>query len=165
MASKSLLVALWFLGTVVAATVAWQSLRLVGGTGDVAAGTLPLTALTVPTDPADPEPPLGDGTAPSTTAATSSSASSGDPDPAPATAPAGAADTHQETFTLTGGSTEVRFGPEGIEVLWATPAPGYTARIEDEGGGVIKVEFRSGRARSRIDLWWDDGPRFSQREE
>jgi hypothetical protein len=157
MASKSLLVALWVLGTAVAAAVAWQSLRLVGTRNDdVAVGTIPVTAsapVTSAPGDQDPDPEPGDGAGTTTTAVTTTAA------------PVDDLDVQEQTFDLTGGSTRVRFGADAVEVLWATPQPGYAARIEDEGGGVTKVEFRAGEARSRIDLWWDDGPQFRQREE
>ena len=69
-----------------------------------------------------------------------------------------------KTFTLTGGTTAIRFSPSYTKVLWATPNPGYEVRIEPEPPG-IKVEFRSESHRSRIDAWWDDGPRHEIREE
>ena len=49
-------------------------------------------------------------------------------------------------------------------MLWANPNPGYEVRVEPESGGV-KVEFRSDDHRSRIDAWWDNGPRHEITEE
>lgn len=69
-----------------------------------------------------------------------------------------------KTFSLTGGATAIKFSPSSTKVLWATPNPGYEVRIEPESEGV-KVEFRSDDHRSRIDAWWDGGPRHEIREE
>ncbi|HEC10555.1 MAG TPA: hypothetical protein ENI86_13490 [Acidimicrobiales bacterium] len=52
------------------------------------------------------------------------------------------------------------FSPSGVQVLWASPNPGYTVKIEPESPG-MKVEFRSDAHRSRIDVWWSGGPQFS----
>ncbi|MEZ5236689.1 MAG: hypothetical protein R2749_28940 [Acidimicrobiales bacterium] len=77
------------------------------------------------------------------------------PAPAPAPAPASEA-----TFALVGGVAGVRFSAAGVEVLWATPNTGFSVEIEPEGQG-RKVEFRSGGHRSRLDVWWQDGPRHT----
>lgn len=67
-------------------------------------------------------------------------------------------------FTLTGGTTAVDFSPNGVDVVYATANPGYDVTIEDESPG-LKVEFRSDDHRSRVDVWWDGGPRHEIREE
>lgn len=67
-------------------------------------------------------------------------------------------------FTLVGGTTAIRFSPSATKVLWATPDPGYEVRIEPESPG-LKVEFRSDGHRSRVDAWWDNGPRHEIHEE
>jgi hypothetical protein len=58
----------------------------------------------------------------------------------------------------------VRFSPTGVTVLVATPKPGFTAEVEGEGSGV-KVEFESETHKSRLDAWWDGGPRAEVRED
>lgn len=67
------------------------------------------------------------------------------------------------TFDLVGGTTSISFSAQGVEVLWATPRPGFTVRID--GGSRVRVEFRSDEHDSRIDAWWDGGPQTSVREE
>ena len=68
------------------------------------------------------------------------------------------------TFQLVGGSTAISFSPAGVDVLWASPNPGFEVKIEPESPGT-KVEFRSDNHRSRVDAWWADGPRHEIREE
>ena len=84
------------------------------------------------------------------------------PPPAPTAQPAPAAIT--QTFTLTGGTAAISFSATGVQVLWATPNPGFEVRIEPESSG-IKVEFRADHHRSRVDAWWSGGPQHSIREE
>jgi hypothetical protein len=67
------------------------------------------------------------------------------------------------TFDLVGGTTSISFSAQGVEVLWATPRPGFTVRID--GGSSVRVEFRSDEHDSRIDAWWDGGPQTSVRED
>lgn len=68
------------------------------------------------------------------------------------------------TYTMVGGSAAVRFAPEGVTLLWATPNAGFSAEVEREGG-TIRVEFESESHRSRLEAWWDAGPRDRVREE
>ena len=69
-----------------------------------------------------------------------------------------------QTFTLTGGTAAISFSASGVELLWATPNPGFDVNIEPESPG-IKVEFRADHHRSRVDAWWSGGPQHSIREE
>lgn len=81
--------------------------------------------------------------------------------PAPTTTqPEGAT----ETFVLVGGTTSVRYEAGDVTVLWATPNDGFTVDIEPESPG-WKVEFRSDTHRSRVDVWWSNGPQSEIREE
>jgi hypothetical protein len=65
---------------------------------------------------------------------------------------------------LTGGTTAISFSASGVDVLWATPNPGFDVSIEAESPG-LKVEFRAEHHRSRVDAWWSGGPQHSIREE
>ncbi len=69
-----------------------------------------------------------------------------------------------KTFTLVGGATSIKFSPSYTKVLWASPNPGYEVRIDPTSDGV-EVEFRSDDHRSRIEAWWDNGPRHEIRED
>lgn len=62
-----------------------------------------------------------------------------------------------------GGSTAISFDNGAAEVLWATPKPGFDVDVGSGGPGV-RVEFESDDQESRIDAWWDSGPRHEIRE-
>ncbi|MDH3753459.1 MAG: hypothetical protein OEU32_06255, partial [Acidimicrobiia bacterium] len=97
--------------------------------------------------------------APTPPAATPDPESSSTPEPPP---PAPAAQTL--TFNLVGGSTAISFSASGVQVLWATPNPGFGVEIEPESPG-IKVQFESEGHKSRIEAWWSAGPQHEIREE
>jgi hypothetical protein len=100
-------------------------------------------------------------TSPSSTTSTSTSSTS---TTSPTTSTTASAPAQTLTFNLTGGSTAVSFSANGVQVLWATPNPGFDVKIEPESPG-FKVEFRSDSHRSRVDVWWSGGPQHSIREE
>lgn len=173
MRSKSFLAVVWAVATVVAVAIVWQSLGFVstrtedeeaagGGAtsvltpvtgspaGDPGGTTVPTTPTTAVTDP-------GTATTTATTATTSPTAST--------TVVAGVpADAVDQTFELVGGTAVVRYSSTGVTVLYAVPANGYQAKVEPEGTG-MKVEFRSSSHRSRVDVWWNNGPQHSVEEE
>lgn len=174
MGSKSLLSLLWLLGTVVAATIAWQSLQLVSASTDGSAAPASPGPSAGPTDTADSTSTTGSTNTDSanTTDSAESNTAPGDSSDVTATAssssttvPGSGSETEpvEQTFDLVGGRTAISFSPDRIEVLWATPAPGYSGEHHAEGSGV-EVEFRNGERRSKIEAWWDDGPRFEKRE-
>ncbi len=169
MGSKTLLTALWLVGTVVAAMVAWQSLSFVSASteGEVTAptrsdgndtgttvtsGGVPSTTTTQPST-STPAPAETSTTSASAISSTSTTDSAG-----PTEEPI------EQTFDLVGGRVAISFSPSEVAVLWATPAPGYTVRSHPEDGGV-EVEFDNGEHESKIEAWWADGPRFETREE
>ena len=142
------------------------------GTGDggAAVGAEDQAATSEPEPGAEPEP----ATSPSSSTTPEASAGTGSgsvsttagagPDPTTA-APATTADNSQDrTFDLVGGTTAVRFSPTEIMILWATPAPGFTADWHPDDGG-MEVEFRSANHKSKLEVWWADGPRFDVSEE
>jgi hypothetical protein len=69
------------------------------------------------------------------------------------------------TYVLTGGTTTLQFDPSGVKVLVASPNAGYSVEIDPTHDNGIRVEFRSDAHRSRVDGWWDDGPRDDVEEE
>lgn len=91
-----------------------------------------------------------------TTTPPTTSAPTAPPPPSPAAT--------TQTFALTGGTAAISFSASGVEVLWATPNPGFSVEIEPGSPG-IKVEFRADHHRSRVDAWWFEGPQHSVREE
>lgn len=68
------------------------------------------------------------------------------------------------TYELVGGTAVLRFSPAGVEVVFATPNPGFSVEEEPEHGNGVKVEFESESHESRVDGWWDNGPQERVRE-
>jgi cytoskeletal protein RodZ len=77
---------------------------------------------------------------------------------APATTASVAAPTETRTYALVGGTATLRFSPQGVTVVTATPNPGFSVDVEPEHGNGVKVEFESDAHESRVDGWWDGGP-------
>ncbi len=175
MRSKSFLAVIWAAATVVAVAIVWQSLGFVstrteddgaargGGSaapgltladGDPARTSTPATAVggggSTGTDPGAA---TTSTTAPSTGLTASTTPGVGVP-----------ADAVDQTFELVGGTAVVRYSSTGVSVLYAVPADGFRSSFEPEGSG-MKVEFRSESHRSRVDVWWDNGPQHSVEEE
>ena len=72
----------------------------------------------------------------------------------------GATDPRAETrtYALVGGTATLRFTPQGVTVVTATPNPGFSVDVEPENVNGVKVEFESDAHESRVDGWWDGGP-------
>lgn len=83
-------------------------------------------------------------------------------DPAPTTSSTSTARTR--TFETTGGTATVRFSVAEVEVLGAVPAAGFTVDLEPEDDGSARVDFESEEHRSRLRVWWSDGPRHDIEE-
>jgi hypothetical protein len=61
-------------------------------------------------------------------------------------------------FNLRGGDVVVRYRPQGVQALSATPADGYSVQVEQPGGPLV-VNFRNAAGRlSRLEATWNDGP-------
>ena len=71
----------------------------------------------------------------------------------------------RRSYDLDGGTATLRFSRTGVTVDVATPAPGFTVEISESHDGGVRVEFESDDHRSRLDAWWDGGPRDEVREE
>ena len=69
------------------------------------------------------------------------------------------------TYNLVGGTAALRFSPSGVTVEYATPKAGFTVEVEPENVNGVKVEFESADHKSRVDGWWDNGPRDRVRED
>lgn len=147
--------ALWVAAAGLATTAAWQGVGLV--TNQVTDQRPPaLTAAAV-------EERLDGGAPTATTSPTvpaTSLPTTSTPSPT-TTAPAG----ETRTYTSEGGSAALRFTPGGVTVAWSTPNPGFGVDTEPEHGNGVRVEFESDGHRSRIEGWWDGGPRERVREE
>ena len=154
----------WLVAAVTAAVVAWQGVGLIGDqvtsrrpatlSAAQIEAALDGTATTVADGPTTTPPPTT-----STTTAT------------PPASPSGTAGTAcpgdgagRQTFRVTGGSAALDFGPDGVTLGWARPDTGYEVSDEPGDGNGWRVEFEGGSGRSRIDGWWDGGPRCRIRE-
>lgn len=52
----------------------------------------------------------------------------------------------------------VRYRPQGVEALSATPAEGWSVAVEQPGGPLV-VNFRNTEGRlSRLEATWSNGP-------
>ncbi|SDM46644.1 hypothetical protein SAMN04488074_1227 [Lentzea albidocapillata subsp. violacea] len=61
-------------------------------------------------------------------------------------------------FHLRGGDVVVRYRPQGVQALSATPADGYSVSVEQPGGPLV-VNFRNAAGRlSRLEATWSNGP-------
>ncbi|HEX6419871.1 MAG TPA: hypothetical protein VFZ77_15325 [Acidimicrobiales bacterium] len=138
----------WLLAAAVAVVVAWQGVGLVG---DQVTDRRPATLTDAEIEAAlEATPPT---TAPGTTATTP-----------PADQGGAGEDAAIETFRVTGGAAALRFSPGGVTVVWATPDHGYEVESEPGDGNGWRIEFEGEAGRSRIDAWWDGGPRSRVRD-
>jgi len=137
----------WLVATAAATGLAWAGVRSVvdGVAAPLPAPAVPSDGTRTPSDPPADEP-------------------SADPTGTPATPPAAGDDTTVRTFRLVGGTATVAFSPDGVEIVSAVPEPGFAADVEPEGSAT-RVEFESAGHRSRLDAWWDGGPRHEAEEQ
>lgn len=185
MRSKSFLAVIWAVATVVAVAIVWQSLGFVStrtedddtALGDSSTTSVVTPASSVTSAGGGPDASSGSGGDPSATTAPLATLPGGslpvsDPSATTSTRPPAAsttlgvgvpADAVDQTFELVGGTAVVRYSSTGVTVLYAVPANGYQAKVEPDDGG-MKVEFRSKSHRSRVVVWWDNGPQHSVQE-
>lgn len=176
-----MLVVGWVAATVAAVGVAWGGVNLV--TGRVVEPLPPTLAAPPGPSPTTPGEPIADTPttdAPSTAAPTPTPATSpsvrptpssttpsptptptATSSPAPTSSPTLAAPAAAETrsYTLVGGSVVLRFEPGVVTVVSASPAQGFTQKIEGNGTAEVEVEFRSATHRSEVKGKWENGPR------
>lgn len=69
------------------------------------------------------------------------------------------------TYTLVGGTVTLRFTASRVTVEVATPNPGFALDIEPTHTNGVRVELEGEDHRSRVEGWWDDGPRDEVHEE
>ncbi len=116
-------------------------------------------------------------TVPTTTAttATTTPGSSGTPGTSPTTTPGSGSTTSttatppvaptSKTYALDGGTATLRFSSAGVTVVAATPKAGFSVDVGETHGNGVRVEFESDDHRSRVDAWWEGGPRDEVRED
>lgn len=91
------------------------------------------------------------------------------PGTSPTTAPPAPTTTTAEpvelrTYSLVGGTATLRFAPSGVSLVDAVPAAGFSTEIEPTHSNGIRVEFENESHRSRVEGWWDGGPRDATEE-
>jgi hypothetical protein len=168
----ALYVAAWFAAGVAAVSLASAGVSMVGNqvTGsrpsplsaadveaeliaDEPATTTTTTLTPPPTNPGTGTPTTG-GTNPGPTATSAPTSVTPPPTTAPPAAPA-----VTRTYTLVGGTATLRFEAAGVTVVVASPNAGYSVDTESTHDNGVRVEFRSDEHRSRVEGWWDGGPR------
>jgi hypothetical protein len=144
--------AAWALAAAVAAGVAWAGIGVVGDqvTDERPA---PLSAAEVASRLDEPAPETTEPGPGSTTATSAPSAG------APSTTVGG----ETKTYDLTGGSVSVRFSPSGVTLLWARPHDGF--EVDTDANDRVRVEFESDTHESRLEAWWQGGPRQEVEED
>jgi hypothetical protein len=139
----------WVAAAIVATAVAWQGVGLVGDqVTDDRPASLTAAEVEAAVAAADASGDGGTTAASPTTAPPATTATTAPNQPAPVT----------RTYDLVGGSTALRFTPEGVTVVFATPEAGYQVRSEPRDDGGWRVEFDGPGGRSRVEGWWDGGP-------
>ncbi len=130
--------------------------------------TVPTTTVTTasPTaqSPSTPPPPVTTPTIPTTQPTVPTTTTAPSPTTTTPTTTTTVPPTFTQTFNLQGGTAVVDFSAAAVTVQLAVPNPGFSVKIEPESPG-WKVEFRSEDHRSRVDVWWADGPRSEISEE
>lgn len=76
-----------------------------------------------------------------------------------------AAATTALTLAAQGGVVTIRYSATSVTVIAATPVAGRAAKVDQRGATAVRVEFEGGGHRSRIEAWWDNGPRQDVRED
>jgi hypothetical protein len=171
-----LLVGLWFVAGIVAVGIASAGVGAVSRqlTGDAHPAALSadevqdeLAAAATSSSTTAGDPPGAGATTTTTTApaTTTTTARSARATTVPTTSPpTTSVEPITRTYRVVGGSATIRFSPSAVTVLFATPAPGFTAEVEPHDGA-IRVEFESEGHKSRIDAWWAGGPQAETRED
>jgi len=136
----------WALAAVVAGTLAWWAVTLVGSAaGRSRDGVLSASevaeALAAERAAASAT-PLGTPSTPGATPAQT-------PDPTTSTAGPGAAEVSR-TWDVVGGQVAATCAGPTISLLYATPIDGWTVEVKDSGGEHVEVEFRRGEAETKV---------------
>lgn len=51
----------------------------------------------------------------------------------------------------------IRYRPNEVELQAATPAPGFSVEIDDDGPDRVRVEFEAEDGRARVEARWQGG--------
>jgi cytoskeletal protein RodZ len=135
-----------------------SSSRSDGTTSTTPPGVTPAQTTPAPgSAPATPTTPSRTATTATRVPATSGGGggNTGDGAAAPTVSPA-----ENRTFLVSGGTVELRFAPEGTTLVYATPNAGYQiTRNGPADNNGWRVEFEGPAGKSRIEGWWDGGPK------
>lgn len=170
---RALLVIAWLVGGLAAVALASAAVSRVGNevTGDRPS---PLSAEEVAAElAAESTTTTGSDGGPastSPTADTTSSLPTATTAPPPTTtvappSPTTAAEGELRTYALIGGTATLRFSPAGVTVVTANPNPGYKVEVEPAYGNGVEVSFETDHHKSKVEGWWDGGPRDQVEEE
>lgn len=171
---RALLVIAWLVGGLAAVALASAAVSRVGNevTGDRPS---PLSAEEVAAElAAESTTTTGTGgnTSPTTAPPADTTTSVSTPTtaaPSPTTVtpppPTTTAEGELRTYALIGGTATLRFSPTGVTVVTANPNPGYKVEVEPAYGNGVEVSFEADHHKSKVEGWWDDGPRDQVEEE
>lgn len=81
------------------------------------------------------------------------------------TATTSSAPSETRTYSMVGGTATLRFSATGVTVVVASPNAGFSVVQEPTHDSGVRVEFRNDDHRSRVEGWWDDGPRDEVEEQ
>lgn len=148
MRPRSILV--WLLATATATAIAWAAVAQVTAR---TVGPLPAGVTADPTADGTRTPPVA---SPSPTSAvtppTVLPTDGASPDRSPTTV--------TRSYQLAGGDVTVSFSARSVEIVSVAPRSGFTVKdINRHGPSDVEVDLRSEDHRSRLRVWWDDGPR------
>ena len=90
------------------------------------------------------------GTIATTTPGSSTTTTAGDPS---TTAPSSGISAHQ----MIGGSVVIESGGGQVRLVSASPRPGFSVEVDDDGPEKVDVEFRREDHESRFTAGWEDG--------
>jgi hypothetical protein len=65
-------------------------------------------------------------------------------------------------FRLTGGDATVRAGHGAVELVSATPRPGYVMRVSPTGSNPLSVSFTTILRASKLEVSWRDNAPVAQ---
>jgi hypothetical protein len=153
----------WAVVTAVAVGLSWFGIRSAMEPAPVAAleattgpgGVLPMPTVTpIGTPSSSTRPPVVSSSVPAPPSSTDGGAS-------PAQLQEGewqADGSYVHAFHLRGGDVVVRYRPQGVEAMSATPSDGWSVAVEQPGGPLV-VNFRTTAGRlSRLEATWSNGP-------
>ena len=156
-------VTIWAAATALSIGVAWFGVR------PVLDAAVPdrLVAFPVPEvdPPSVPPPPTSAGPSGRSSLSRGGASRSASPSAPPASASPSTVDgwtplgdgTYLRSFRLVGGEATVRASPDQVELISATPNPGFVMTIMPSGADRAVVNFTGGLHVSTLDAWWRDG--------